>query len=139
VLAEQLSGTFNGTLEFAAEAEGLYPFRLVYFERGGGAHVELFQVNRSNPNDRILINDTTVPSAIRAWRTVALPEITVESAATLDAGAFSPDTTGTIDTVNQRITMPLNGAVRFYRLSATTALTIESIAVEGDQVILTYQ
>jgi len=138
VLGEQLSGTFDGTFEFAVEAEGLYPFRFVYFERGGGAHVELFQVNRDDPNDRILINDSLNANAIKAWRTVSLPELVLESATSLEGGGFAPDATAVIDTGNRTITIPKAGDMRFYRVQSATAVTIQTIAISGDNVILTY-
>jgi hypothetical protein len=43
-----------------------------------------------------------------------------------------------IDTANQRITIPKAGGVRFYRIQAATALTIQGIEISGDNVILTY-
>ncbi len=138
ILGEKLSGTFDGTFEFAVEAEGLYPFRLVYYERGGGANVELFEVNRDDPNDRTLINDTTNPNAIKAWRTVSLPEIVVESATDLAGGGFAPEPAASIDTTSRTITIPATGSAKFYRLQASTAPTIQSIQILDGNVILTY-
>ena len=92
VLAEALSSTYNDTFEFGVETEGLYPFRLVHFERGGDAYLELFQVSLDDPEDRMLINDLADPNAIKAWRTVTLPpQIVVESATTLAGGGFAVD------------------------------------------------
>ena len=139
VLGEKLSGTYNGTFEFGVEADGLYPFRLVFFERGGGAHIELFEVNLENPEDRTLINDPGNPNAIKAWRTVDVPaEVVVESAATLAGGGFTVDPTATVDAVNQTITIPRSGAARFYRIQAANALAVKSIAIDGANVVLTY-
>jgi hypothetical protein len=139
VLGEKLNGTFNGTFEFGVEADGLYPFRLVYFERGGGANVELFSVGLEDPADRVLINDPEAADAIKAWRTVDVPaQVVVESAATLDGGGFAVDPTATVDAVNQTITIPRSGDARFYRIQAANALTIKSIAIDGANVVLSY-
>ncbi|MCL4178525.1 MAG: hypothetical protein KJ072_12385 [Verrucomicrobia bacterium] len=139
VLAEALSSTYNDTFEFGVETEGLYPFRLVHFERGGDAYVELFQVSLDDPEDRMLINDLSDPNAIKAWRTVTLPpQIVVESATTLAGGGFASDASAVIDTANQRITISKAGEVRFYRIQAATALTIQTIEISGNNVILTY-
>ena len=139
VLAEAFSSTYDGTFEFGVETEGLYPFRLVHFERGGDAYLELFQVNLDEPEDRVLINDLVDPNAIKAWRTVSLPpEIVVESAVTLAGGDFTADTSAVIDASHQTITIPQAGVARFYRIQAANALTIKSIAIDGANVVLTY-
>jgi hypothetical protein len=139
VLAEELSSTYDGTFEFGVETEGLYPFRLVHFERGGDAYLELFQVSLDEPEDRVLINDLVDPNAIKAWRTVSLPpEIVVESAATLAGGDFAADASAVIDASQQTITIPRSGVARFYRMQAATALTIKTIEIDGPNVVLTY-
>jgi hypothetical protein len=141
VLGERRTGTYDGTFEFGVEADGLYPFRLVYFERGGGAHVELFSVDRENPELRTLINDDGESEAIRAWRTVSVivPTVLVESAGTLDPGAFGAEPGAVVDTAARTITVPLAGGTRFYRLSSGEALTITGIAATDSGVVLTYE
>jgi hypothetical protein len=59
-------GTADETFEFVAPEAGLYPFRMVWYERGGDAHAEFFSVNRST-GEKILINDPNNPAAIKAY------------------------------------------------------------------------
>ncbi len=59
-------GSSDTTFFFAVKEPGLYPFRLVWFERGGGANLEWFTVN--SDGSRALINGTQ-PGALRAFRT----------------------------------------------------------------------
>lgn len=68
LLGEQTSGTFDGTLDFATTQSGLYPIKLIWFEQEGGAHVEFWVQDRTNPNNRWLVNDPAAP--IKAYRDV---------------------------------------------------------------------
>ncbi|MBI4660349.1 MAG: hypothetical protein HY735_16050 [Verrucomicrobia bacterium] len=45
--------------------DGIYPFRLLWFEGTGGASVEFFSVHQGQ---KILINDRSNPNAIKAYR-----------------------------------------------------------------------
>jgi hypothetical protein len=45
---------------------GIYPFRLVWQNGGGGANLEWFTVD--DTGTKVLINDTNTPTAIRAYR-----------------------------------------------------------------------
>ena len=55
--------------QFTVEApvEGIYPFRVVYWQVGHGANLQWYTVN-TNSGERILINDPNAPSAILAYR-----------------------------------------------------------------------
>jgi len=138
VLGLKTSGTFDGTFDFVVEQAGLYPFRMVWFEAGGGAHVELFSVDRTT-GEKTLINNPGTASAIKAFTSVSAPSIGLESAAALGAGGFSPENGATIDTVAKTITVVQSGSQRFYRVRAPTALLIKSIQISGNNVVLTYQ
>ena len=50
---------------------GLYPFRMVWYERGGGANVEWFQSNFTDGN-RVLLNSDTA-GTVKAYATVTSP------------------------------------------------------------------
>ena len=72
-LAAQL-GLFNGGrgaadsfFDFAVEEAGIYPFTLYWWEGGGGANVEWFTVDL-NTGEQLLINDTSNPNAVKAYR-----------------------------------------------------------------------
>jgi hypothetical protein len=139
LIAESDASTFNGTFELSVEADGVYPFRMVHYERGGSANVELFTVNSTNANDRTLVNDPVKPGAIKAYRTVTLPQITLYSSPTLVPSAFALDGTGVIDTTARTVTVPKSGATRYYRLNAGTALRITEIRSSGNNILMTYQ
>ncbi|HKS38550.1 MAG TPA: hypothetical protein VJW76_15255, partial [Verrucomicrobiae bacterium] len=69
-------GSFNGgrgasdsVFDFAVEAAGDYPFRLLWWEGGGGANVEWFAVN-IDTGEKILVNHTN-PNSVKAFRTGA--------------------------------------------------------------------
>lgn len=62
-------GVSDTTFTFVVEKAGVYPFRLVYEEGGGDSAVEWFSV--TSDNKKILINDSSDPAAIKAYRPVA--------------------------------------------------------------------
>jgi len=136
VLGEQASGTYNGTFDVMVEQAGVYPFRMVWFERGGGAHVELFTVDRGT-GDRTLVNDAT--SAIKAFRSVVAPAVVLQSSAGLSPANFQAEASANVNTVTKTITTAASGSQRFYRISAGTALHIKTILVSGGTVTLTYE
>lgn len=65
-LAFRNGGPANETYDFVVTAGGLYRFRMVWNERGGGAHVEWFQANFAD-GTRTLLNTA---SAVKAFRTI---------------------------------------------------------------------
>jgi hypothetical protein len=138
VLGLKVCSTFDGTFDFVVEQAGLYPFRMVWFERGGGAHVELFSVNRTT-GAKTLINDPGTTSAIKAFTSVNAPAIILESASALIAGGFATESGATIDTGTKTITVARSGNQRFYRLRGPTAPLIKTIQVGGNNAVLTYQ
>lgn len=138
VLGQKTSGTFDGTFDFVAEQAGLYPFRMVWYERGGGAYVELFTVNRTTA-EKTLVDDPGAPSAIKAYRGVSVPAIVLESAAALMAGGFATESGATVDTVAKTVTVARSGNQRFYRLRGPTAMSIRTTQISGSNVIVTYE
>ena len=76
------------TFDFLVETNGLYPFRLVYYEGNGGAGVEWFSVNLVT-GERTLINNTN--STIKAYRVCAnLPGPAVSFTTNLPAAMTRP-------------------------------------------------
>ena len=61
-------GAANTLFYVSVDADGYYPVRVLYFEGGGGASLEVFSVDTSTGAFR-LINDTSDPLAIRAYST----------------------------------------------------------------------
>jgi hypothetical protein len=71
-------GQFNGTrgsgdtlFPISISQAGVYPFRLVYFQVGGGANVSWFSVvTNGATSTQVLINDAASSSAIKAYQAV---------------------------------------------------------------------
>lgn len=107
-------GPANETFEIVVPLAGLYPFRMVWYERGGNAHVEWFSLDPSS-GERVLINDSR-PGAIKAYTEVAAsPSVVLESAAELGA-AFTADASAVLNTASQTISIPKRDSRRFFRL-----------------------
>jgi hypothetical protein len=68
----------DSTLAVVTPAAGLYPVRLVWFEGGGDSSLEFFSIDATG--QKVLINDTSRPTAIRAYYNLsgggAAPQIT---------------------------------------------------------------
>ena len=58
-------GSADTLFNIVVQKDGIYPFRLLWYEGGGGANVEFFSVHEG---ENILINDTSNPNAIKAYR-----------------------------------------------------------------------
>ena len=140
VMGYRDGGTINGTFDFLVEADGLYPVRFLWYEHGGGANLELDSVNLSD-NSHVLIND---PANTAGVVQVFLPDgpltqvITTLSSATA-AGPYTVEPGATVDTNLKTVTVQQSGAVRFYRLSFSSALKITQIKKVGSTIVMTYQ
>ncbi len=65
-------GATDTLFGFRVPQPGLYPLRLVWMEGGGGASVEWFSV--AADGTKVLVNDTSNPQGLRAFRTVTVVE-----------------------------------------------------------------
>ncbi|MDB6133642.1 MAG: Immunoglobulin I-set domain protein [Verrucomicrobiales bacterium] len=61
-------GAGDSAFDFTISAEGLYGFRLVYYEGGSDASVSWYLVDSADPAARILINDANDTSAVHAFQ-----------------------------------------------------------------------
>jgi hypothetical protein len=138
-LAFHNGGPADETYDFVVTASGLYRFRMVWYERGGGAHVEWFSADFAASPTRTLINDPATSSAIKAYRSVLAPSVVLQSSATLASGSFAPESAAAVDTNAKTVTVARSGDRRFYRLSSGTALHIKGIQFQGQNVVLTYE
>jgi hypothetical protein len=128
----------TGTFDFVVPVTGFYPFRMIWYERGGGAHAEWTAVNLQT-GARTLINDAAASGAPKAYLDlVPAPTVRVQSSATV-TGGFADDPTAVIDTNAKRISVPMSGAIRFYRLVSASALTITKTALQESNIVMTYQ
>lgn len=137
-LAFHNGGPADETVDFMVPQTGLYPFRLVWYERGGAAHVEWFSVNLDT-EEKTLINDLSVPAAVKAFVSVpASAEIQVESISKI-TDPFTASGSATIDTAAQTITIPIVGTSGFFRLRQSGArAVITGFKIVGTNLVLTY-
>lgn len=143
VLAYHNGGPANETFDFVAPAAGFYPFRMMWYERGGNAYAEWFSVDAAT-GDRILINDPDNPKAIKAFLEVESgPSIVVQSAAEV-TGPYAAETAAVVNAEAKTIRLRGGQGMRFYRLqmpgaAAGTRLRISTLKLEGADIVLSYE
>jgi len=133
-LAFHNGGPADERFDVVVPEAGLYAFRLVWYERTGGAHVEWYTENRTT-GVRTLVNTT---GSVRAYATVeaVAPSVVLQSTATL-GGVFANEASASVDTTAKTVRVAVGaGDARFYRL--TGAAQIDSITIEGGNVVLRY-
>jgi hypothetical protein len=139
-LAFRSGGTANQTFDFLVTQAGLYPFRMVWYERGGDSNAELFSVDPAT-GEKTLINDPAAPNAIKAYTALTAPALVVESAPDA-AGPFTVDSTAVVDQARGIITVPMSGAhARFFRLRGAAANgqpKFGQINIQGSTFTVTY-
>jgi hypothetical protein len=65
-------GAADTIFSFVAADQGLYSFRLVWYEGTGGANLEWFSIDPAT-GAKILINDRNNAKAVKAWRQTTAP------------------------------------------------------------------
>jgi hypothetical protein len=131
-------GTADMVFDFVVTAGGLYPFRFVWYERGGDAHVEWFSVDRET-GARTLINDPTSAQAIKAYTTVDLtPVDQLFSTADLASG-WAVDPGASLNAGTRTFTTPRAGPTRFYQIGGTQQRIIIAIRPVGDQIEIQFE
>jgi len=68
-------GAADTLFDVLVPTDGIYPFRIVYFETTGSAEEEFFSVTNITTGGKVLINDTNYSNAISSYRVLA-PHIT---------------------------------------------------------------
>jgi hypothetical protein len=135
VLSFRSGGTANQTFDFIVPKDGFYPFRFVWYEQAGGAHVEWFSVNRDT-DERTLIN-SDAPGAIQAYVDVENHPVDVLEYTDTLGGPFveAPDAVladGAFRTAK-------GGTTRFYRIRSNVQRHIVDIQVTGEQVVIRFE
>lgn len=151
VLWENPGNTADTTFEFAVEADGLYPVRLLWEETGGGARLRLRSVSSDGLLEE-LINDPANPTGVvKAWyplvcrsaNSVAGPyavEATAVNTPTM-ANVVGADCSPTV--VGRRVTggtftLPVPAATRFYFLDSPRGTRITSFQKAGSNLTIQY-
>jgi len=86
-------GASDIPVSFTIPQAGLYPIRLVYYNGGGGAALEYFSYD--DTGNKIPINDTNNPSAIKAYYNIITTPVLQFTSATVSGGAAMFTWTGT--------------------------------------------
>ena len=107
--------------DFAVQTNGVYKFRLIQEEGGGGAEAEWFWVNRTN-----------------GVRTLVSPPIELYSSTTVN-GPFTNEVSAVINKVAKTATVAASGNVHFYRMNPLGALSITKVALSGGNVVMSYE
>ncbi len=134
VLGQKFSGTYDGTFDVIAEKTGLYPVRLVWFESGGGAYIELYTMDELG--NAIAVNDEASP--IKAYQSLVAPEVVLECTSNLGVVPFAVESKAVVDTQAKTITVPASGNGCFYRIKNSSAVKIQQIRVSNGQVVIQY-
>jgi hypothetical protein len=132
-LAFHSGGPADETFEFVVREAGLYPFRMVWYERGGSGHAEWFVMD--DLGNRSLINEPEAVGGILAYATLDAPALKLESSANV-AGPYVVDPAATIN--GSTITVPLGSGSRFFRLSGVGGAEFRTVTITGQNAVLTY-
>ena len=129
VSSTAVEGSADTTFNVVAEADGLYPVRLLWYEGGGGANVEFFSV--VDTGKKILINDPDNADAIKAYRTAdSAPYISrvAPAAGELSRTIEFDFVNGDLSVVKSSVKMKLNGE----DAAVSTSSTDDGISVVYD-------
>ena len=118
-------------------------FRYVPLRDGAG---NLAAVNLTGTNTIRLTMASTNNATVKqgmwlnylAFVPAAPPAPKLFSSATIN-GTYAEETGAVVDTTAKTITLPVNGATRFYRVGFTSQLTITKLTVSGGNVEVKYQ
>ncbi len=136
VIAFHNGGPANEAFDFVVTQPGLYPFRFMWYERGGSAHGEFFSVDRTS-GERTLINDPDTEGAIKAYLAVTSAAVQLQTAPDL-TGPYAEDPNAVHDAGQNTFRIAPSGGRRFYRLVSTTAYRITSIRLVSGNVEIQY-
>jgi len=126
----------NETFDVVVPQAGVYGFRLVWFERGGGANVEWFTADPAT-GKRTLIN---ADGGIKAYTSAQAPVAGVQlvASATLD-GVYAAVVGAVVDSTAKKITLARPTETRFFKVSGPASSTISGVQLAGDTVVITYR
>jgi hypothetical protein len=139
VLGSHRDGVANETFQFYVAKAGLYPFRLVWNQSGGGAYVEWFAMAASGHADtggRVLLNSA---DTYHAYLSVTSSAPVLVAAATV-SGPYNAVAGAVPNTSNHTFTIPIDTSAdaRYYRVSAEQAVDIVSVKAEAGNLVITY-
>ncbi len=145
----ETTGVAHQSFDFVVEADGLYPFNIIYEQGGGSAYLVLNSVNLSDNSQTLLNTPGGVPAfyplACKSSTSVAGP-YTVDPAANLGNSLTNTPVScdGTnVMALNQKVTggtltVPVSGPTKFYRLDGPRATRITGIKKSGSNWVIPY-
>lgn len=152
VMWENPDNTANATFEFAVEADGLYPVRLVWEETGGSANLRLTSVNPDDLSE-VLINDPDNPlGVVKAW----YPLVCLSTASLAGPWAVESEASNSVNTMDVQgqdcapvqvgsmvtggtFVAPISGSTRFYRIQGPRPVRITQFEKTATNVRIDYQ
>lgn len=147
----ETTGVAHQSFAFVVEADGLYPFNIIYEEGGGAAYLVLNSVNLSDNSQTLLNTPGGVPAfyplVCKSSTSVAGP-YTVDAAANLgnvlaEIPVSCDGTNINMMSFNQEVTggtltVPISGPTKFYRLDGPRATRITGINKSGSNWVIPY-
>lgn len=127
-------GPANETNSIVVPAAGLYPYRFVWYNRTGGAHLEWFTVSASGDAAKLVNSTGGIPSYI----TFNAAALTAESADTVN-GTYTTEAGATVNSGAKTVTLTRGTGSKFYRLRSDAVVRIKSIQVTATTVVLSYE
>ncbi|MGO8930941.1 MAG: hypothetical protein ACLQU3_29135 [Limisphaerales bacterium] len=146
------SGSTPGSFTFVVEADGLYPFNIIYEEGGGAAYLVLNSVNLSDSSQTLLNAPGGVnafyplvfkssasvrgPYAVDATANTALNvlgTVPVDCDGLPSSAAYNLKVTGGTNTI------PISGSTKFYRLDGPRPSKITNVTKSGSNLVIKYQ
>lgn len=134
-LAGHSGGPADETVDFVVSEPGLYPFRLLWYERAGAGFAEWFSVDRTT-GERTLINAGT-PGSIPAYTFVNTVSVSGSSSLT---GTYSTEPQVTVNTAAKTISVIVDpGSSRLFKVQAPEGWVIKSVKLVRSQLVIQYQ
>jgi hypothetical protein len=127
-------GPASETADIVVPQAGLYPYRFVWYERTGAAHVEWFTVN-PDTGVRTLVNTT---GSVASYLSITAPALSVESADSV-SGAYAAEAGAQLNSTAKTITLTRSAASRFYRIKNDTLVHIKGLQLTATTVVLSYE
>lgn len=130
--------TAEVTFDVLAEADGVYAFRLLFFEGVGGADIEWYTVNL-NTGDKVLVNADggvlSYQARVGDGSNTAPTVVSTTPPAGLGGGSFS---NVVIDESARTITADLPASGDQGYLTISPARPIQGVAISGNKLVIRY-
>ena len=130
------NGVANDTFDVVVPQAGVYGFRMVWFERGGGAFVEWFTIDPAT-GKRTLIN---ADGGIKAYTSAQAPVVAVQllGSANLN-GTYTALASAVVDLTAKTITIARPTENQFFKISGASSLTISGVRLVGETLVIAYR